>query len=258
VKKLCFAVLVHEKREVIMDLLDNIRFFCPNSSIVLFNGGKDPQLCEGLGYPVCPASTRIKWGNLVWYFLHTMEWLEEMNYDYDYLINIDSDAIFAKKGYEEFIATEMEGFDYMAAYFKKPDWYWYPGQTMNNEWKSWQPIFNTKYYMGCFNSAQVFSKEFVQKVLKFEKLDLIKRKLQETNVFALEEILFPTLSDTFGIKSKSYPEPVQRWNRYRPHFTKEEVENGINKQKDCYIVHPVYRDMQDGARAYIRNLLETK
>lgn len=223
---------------------------------MLFNGGNDPNLCNGLGFPVCPASTPLYWGNIAPVFLHVMEWLEGMNYEYDYLINIDSDALFAKKGYEEFIHSEMEGFDYMAANLRDPEWNWYPGQTMNNEWwSSWHLIFNTPWYKGCFNNAQVFSKKFVQEKLKFSKLDQIKRKLLETRVTAIEEMIFATLSVTLGIRSKSYPDHVQAWNRFRPYFAEWEIRSGIENQMDCYLIHPVNRYIHDGARVYIRSLM---
>lgn len=255
VKKICFAISVHEKREVVIDLLENIRYFCPNSSIVLYNGGRDAELCNGLGYPVCPTSKPLIWGNLVWFFLYVMEWLEGMNYDYDYLITIDSDALFAKKGYEEFINAEMEGYDYMAAHFRVADPNWYPGQTMNREWSTWQPVFNTKYFKGCFNPAQVFSKKYVQKIVGFNRLNQLKQNLNNNKVFALDEILFATLSETLGMKSKSYPVNVQEWNRFRPYFTKEEVKDGVENHKDCYLIHPVCRDMNDKARIYLREFI---
>lgn len=257
-KKICFAIAVHENKEVITDLLENIRFFCPNSSIVLYNGGHDPNLCNGLGCPVCPTSTPLLWGNLVSFFLHVMEWLEGMNYEYDYLINLDSDALFAKKGYEEFIHSEMQDFDYMAAYLREPDPNWYPRQTMHSQWYRWDPIFNIPHIKACFNNGQVFSKKFVRNLLNFGKLDQIKSSLLENRVFALEEMVFASLAETVGMRSKSYPVHVQAWNRYRPHFSQWEINSGIENQMDCYLIHPVSRYMHDGARVYIRSLMNKK
>ncbi len=102
--KICFAILAHNNREVVKELINNVRFFCPNSTFVLFNGGEDPSLCDDLGVPVCPSSRKLKYGYTTIYFLETMEWIEELGIDYEYFINIDSDALFIKDGYENIIS----------------------------------------------------------------------------------------------------------------------------------------------------------
>ena len=118
--KICFAILVHEKRELVKQLIDNVRYYCPNSAIVLYNGGDDPTLCDGLGVPVCPSSRKLERGWTTVYFLETMEWLEELGINYKYFINIDSDALFIRKGYEKFIQNAMKDTDYMAVKLRIP------------------------------------------------------------------------------------------------------------------------------------------
>ena len=258
-KKICFAIPVHEKKDVLIELIENIRYFCPNTSIVLFHSGNDPDLCSGLDLPVCPTSFPLGWGqNFPWFFLNIMEWLEEINHPYDYLINIDSDALFAKKGFEEFICSEMQGFDYMAAYLRVPAEEWYPGQVMKGFWPIFQPIFGIEQFLGCFMSAQVFSKNYVQQILHFDKIDELKKLLKQTehHIFAMDEILFPTLAEALGIKSKPYPDDVVQWIRFRPHFTREEVVKAIDTKQNCYLIHPVLRDIADPARTFIRGLIQ--
>lgn len=254
-KKICFAISFHENKEVIKDLLDNIRFFCPNSSIVLFRSGEDPNLFDGLSYPICPTSKSLTYGSgLIWFHLNVMEWLEKINLEYDYLINLDSDNLFAKKGFEEFVSSEMNGYDYMATHKRIPEPEWYPGLFMKRVWSTWQPIFNTADFVGCFNPGQIFSRNFVKKILNYSKLGQIKKAIEETETFAVEEIIFPTLAETLGVKAKAYPDKVQDWIRYRPHFSANEIQHGIDSDMDCYLIHPIHRDMNDDARTYIRNL----
>ena len=112
-KQICFALLVHNNKNVVIDLLNNIKFYCPNSTVVLYNGGDNPDLCKDLGNPVCPTSRKLQYGITAVYLLETMKWLEDINHDYDYLINLDSDALFVREGYERFIAEQMEDKDYM-------------------------------------------------------------------------------------------------------------------------------------------------
>ena len=43
-----FACLVHERPECVMDLLRNLRRLDPASAILVYNGGDDPGLLEGI------------------------------------------------------------------------------------------------------------------------------------------------------------------------------------------------------------------
>ena len=39
---ICFAVLAHDKPEVLESQIRNIRMYNPDSRIVLYNGGREP------------------------------------------------------------------------------------------------------------------------------------------------------------------------------------------------------------------------
>lgn len=137
--KICFAILAHNRREVVFDLLDNIRCYCPNSSVVLYNGGDDPELCKGLGYPVCPTSRKLDYGVTAIYMLEVMEWLEDIDYSYDILINLDSDVLFAREGFEQYILNEMNDKDYMGVCTKIPDDDFYCLVQLRQEIDQWIP-----------------------------------------------------------------------------------------------------------------------
>ncbi|WHH58355.1 hypothetical protein [Petroclostridium sp. X23] len=256
-KKICFAILVHEKRKVIKDLLSNIKHFCPQSSIVLYNGGDDPDLCNGLGYPVCPTSKKMYWGNLALFILEVMEWLQDIGYDYDYLCTLDSDALFSKKGFEQFIASQMKNADYMGVRAKKYDDTWRPGRQMKKKWHVWRPIFKCPDFYGCFNVGQVFKKTLVERILAFNKIDEIKSNITENSSFALEEILYVTLANVLGGRIKAYPRDVAKHIRYRPYVTKKQLQKKIESNSKCYLVHPVPRNMKNDARVFVRSLVES-
>lgn len=57
-KKICFAILVHNYKEALKDMVDNIRHFCPHSSIVLYNGEMTLNYVKVLAYQfVLPAKS---------------------------------------------------------------------------------------------------------------------------------------------------------------------------------------------------------
>lgn len=254
-KKICFAVLVHENKELVRELLNNIRFYCPNSSIVLFNGGDDPELCEGLGYPVCPRSRELKYGFLSIYHLEVMKWLEDIDFPYQYLINLDSDSLFGRKGFEEFIIDSMEDTDYMAAKLRKAHKKWYPAKTFNGEKEKWEPLFNVESFYGVFNVGQVFSRNYIQTLLNSPQLPLLTKNIAETKTHALEEIVYVNMARQLGLKYKSYPNEAGSLIRYRPFFSYDEVIHHLNEGEPRYLFHPVRRNKHDGARILLNHLL---
>jgi hypothetical protein len=253
--KICFAVLMHKKREVVQDMLDNIRFYCPNSSIVLFNGGMDPNLCKNLGYPVCPTSRKLTYGVTAIYILEVMEWLNKIGYKYDYLINLDSDALFLREGYEKFIEKAMKDTDYMGVdvFIREKDWFC--GVQLKKEWRKWKSLLLTKKFLGAFNVGQVFSRRYVKKMLTSRHFKQLKRNLLHTKAFGIDEIVYVMMAKRLGFKPKSYPVETGSSIRYRPHYTYQEIMRLMNESPRSFLIHPVHRKMKDEARTLIRSLM---
>jgi hypothetical protein len=253
--QICFGILVHNNRELVKELIENVRFFCPNSFIVLYNGGDDPNLCNDLGVPVCPSSRKLERGFTTIYFLETMEWLEEQNVKYEYFINIDSDAVFFRKGYEDFIEEQMINTDYMAVDLRIPEDYWILGYQLRKEIHRWKQLFNVDPFLGIFNVGQVFRKSFVKALLEPERKEVIKKALNETSSFGNDEFVYVNLARELGFRIKNYPyQSGIGIVRYRPYFTLDEIIHHLNVIPESWLCHPVVRDSKDLARSLIRNL----
>lgn len=254
-KKICFAVLVHNKKDLVKELLQNITTFCPNSSIVLFNGGDDPEFCKELGYPVCPGSRRLHYGFLSIYHLEVMKWLEGIQFDYDYLINLDSDCLFGRKGFEDYIIDSMKNTDYMAVRLEIAKDHWIVARTFRKEQEMWKPLFEVDPLYGNFNVGQVFSRNFIQALLNIPQISLLTKNIEETEAFALEEIVFVNMAKQLGLKFKSYPNEVTHIIRWRPYFSIHHVIHHLNEGDFGYLLHPIIRERRDGARILINNLM---
>ncbi|MFZ7944747.1 galactosyltransferase-related protein [Neobacillus sp. 19] len=253
--KICFMILVHEQRDLVKELIDNVRHFCPNSTMVLYNGGDDPALCDNLGVPVCPSSRKLERGFTTIYFLETMEWLEEMGMEYDYLINIDSDALFFRKGYEEFIEKQMRDTDYMAVKLRIPEEDWYIGDELKKDLYRWERLFNVNPFYGIFNVGQVINKSLVKSLLHPERKDKLKRALLKTISFGTDEIFFVNMARELGFRIKSYPNNMdEKVIRYRPYLTLDEIVYCLNEINNSWLCHPVERDKRDLARKFIKHL----
>ncbi|MGB8953854.1 MAG: hypothetical protein WCC10_00650 [Tumebacillaceae bacterium] len=259
-KKICFAILVHEKREIVEDLVENVRYFCPNSTIVLYNGGYDATLCHGLGVPVCPASKKLHYGMTALYMLETMKWVHESGIGYDYLITMDSDALFAKRGFEEWVEREMQDADFMGfnAGTRWPGWD--PWEQILQEWEKWREILNTDNFdfLGVFGVGQTFSRDAVDRFLNFERIAEVQANLQRTTAWGIDEVIFVNLARRLGLRLKSYPLDRERneydTTRYRPYFTADEVRHCVRHHPHGFLYHPVHRDLDDEARVFVQEL----
>lgn len=254
--KICFALLVHNKRNVIIDLLDNIRCFCPNSSVVLYNGGNNSSLCSNLGVPICPTSRKLNYGVTAIYMLETMRWLDDIGYDYDYLINLDSDALFVREGYEMFITEQMNNKDYLGVNTKRSDEDSYIGNQVREEYDLWKSLFGDYSLYESFNVGQVFSKKLVRRFLKSTRYSELKAKLKKTKAFGVDEVVYVTMTERFDYKLNTYPKSTGDSIRYRPHFPLDETLSLLHWNKKCYLLHPVPRDMKDETRVFVQSALK--
>ncbi|MEH7119633.1 galactosyltransferase-related protein [Neobacillus vireti] len=252
--QICFAILVHEKKNLVKQLIENVRYFCPNSAIVLYNGSYDSTLCEGLGVPVCPSSHKLNYGYTAVYFLETMEWLEEMEIQYNYFINIDSDALFIKSGYEEFIQNQMKDTDYMGVDHRVTANDWHIGKEVWKDQDRWKKLFNMKPLDGVFNVGQVISRPLVKALLEPERKERLKRALLKTYSWGMDEVVFVNLAKELGFSRKKYPNPYDSvMIRYRPHFTLEEIIYHLSYDNG-YLCHPISREENHSIRHLIHHL----
>ncbi|MDQ0090657.1 hypothetical protein J2T12_004080 [Paenibacillus anaericanus] len=255
-KKICFAILVHNYKEALKDMVDNIRHFCPHSSIVLYNGGDDPELCKGLGLPICPTSKKLVYPTSIsTYMSEVMKWLIDSKYEFDYLINLDSDCLFAKQGFEQFVDKEMNNSDYMGVRVRVPTDNWIPYQNFQKEWVLWKSVFKQDELLCCFNVGQIFSKQLVGNIVKISETYQIKQKLLQTRSKGIVEIVYVSLAHKLGARIKPYPIETASSIRFRPHFTADEIKKCLQNNPYEYLFHPVYRDMHNETRTWIRTLI---
>lgn len=251
---ICFAILAHENEEVLINQIKNIKYFNPRCKIILYNGGMDPTFGLKSNIPICPKSRPLKKEKLGRFFLDIMTWLEETKEEYDYLVNLDSDVMFIKRGYEEYLNEHMQGYDCMGINMgiqrsPRDAPHWVPGMNMWSEWAKWQPFFGTDYFCGTLNSMQVYRNEIVTKLL--ENLDIVKLEtlFQVTEVYALEEILYATLAVRCGGKHRSYPSECAEFVGWVP-LSIEQLDTAL-KKKDVYFVHPIDRTMDNPSRQWL-------
>ncbi len=255
---LCFAVLAHDDEEVLQDQVNNLRTFNPNAKVILYNGGHNSSFGNSIDVAICPYSRPLVKGRLGRFLYDVMIWLKEIDLEYDYLVSVDSDVMFLHDGFEEFLQLALSQYDAMGInmgvqYTKEdvPDWY--PGQTMWKEWDMWQPFFGLMHFAGCLNCMQVYKREMVRKMIEGIDRTALEQLFEKTQVFALEEILHPTLAVRSGARCTAYPHNVAKFVRLEDNYTENQVLDLV-KDHNAYFIHPVQRKLDDPVRSFLRKI----
>lgn len=263
--KICFTILAHDHEEVLKVQLENVRKYNPHSYIVVYNGGPDIEFGKDLGVPVCPYSKPLRYGNLTRFLYDTMRWLEDLNIEYDYLINLDNDVLFIKDGFEEFIKECMQDYDCMGPHMQlqfSPNDYpnFAPGLFMWSEWEKWQPIFKTNYFGRYFNPGQVYNRHIIKKMLSYKDFEELENLWLNSDVFALEEMFWITFALIHGGKCREYPwnfDESLKFVRHMPEITKNEV-NIAQQTSNYFWIHPIKGNNLIKMNGFINSNVEKK
>jgi hypothetical protein len=250
---ICFAILVHTNRDCVRDLVENLRTFAPGSRLVLFNGGSDPGLAHGLGVPVCPASgpTRWGWGNLR--LLDTLEWVVQTGVDFDYLVNVEGDMLLVKPGFDAWLPRALAGYGYMAVQLRRLDRAadWVVAQRFLPKWpRVWQPLFGIDAPYGCFMPGQVFSADCVRRMTAHPRLSAIRDAVVRSSVPSLEEVLYPTLAASTGVRMRPAPSAHEQALRYRTPHREAELRSYV-ADPDVFLIHPVGMHLDSPDRRFL-------
>src|SRR5215467_15782173 len=106
-KNIVFVIVAHEDADSLSDLVANVRHFCPSAKTYLYNSGDNPSLGAGLDIERVPSPHRLFYAKVTRFFFDMFEWLLRDNIAFDYAINLETDMLFIRKGFENFIADFM-------------------------------------------------------------------------------------------------------------------------------------------------------
>jgi len=251
-------ILAHADQGALEEMVENVHYFCPDASLYLYNSGLDKSLGANLSINILPLSRSLSYAKITPFFFDVFEYFSQKNIFFDYLINLETDLMFIRKGYEKFIEKTMADCDYMAPNFvrfisKKSKWR--PYRSLRPELRQWNLLFGFNYVHGAFSPAQVFSRNYIEKLLTHRNYSEIKYLVRDNKSYTLQEILFPTLVDFLAVRGRSYPLELKPIIRYRPY----QAIAGVNRAlmlPNGYFVHPVRRRVDDAARLFIKAMLK--
>jgi glycosyltransferase involved in cell wall biosynthesis len=263
-----YACLVHEKEECIADLVKNLRYQDADSTILLYNGSKNPDLLKSLlpfqdaGVVLHPHPESVRHGYLHSYALNCMRFaLEHLNADI--ITMVDSDQLCIRKGYAEFMSRFFSNVSNIGMLSSSPQRIDSGNKTNPvalqafREYELWKPFLKQfpegeeHFVHWTFWPSTVFTKDAARDLLKLLKENaMLQNIMEKSRIWASEEVILPTLVSLLGYEIKSNPCNYELV-RYRQPVRQDELRKSL-QQPDSFWVHPVERKFDDPIRTFIR------
>ncbi len=262
-----FACLVHENFECVVDLLQNLRYFDPDSAIILYNGGRDQTLLPGT-FPyhqfnahVHPAPHPMHWGALHGFALDCIDFaLSKLHFEC--ITIVDSDQLLVRAGYSAYIKGFLSdkpeaGLLGISSERQTPDSGIYPVSCAYAEQELWQPLLSgfdegeRHFPHWTLWPSTVITKAAARAIHdSVAKNRHLRTLLGKTGITACEEILFPTLSALLGLRNYRNPCTYDfvKWNEV---LTGRDVDNALSRL-DAFWMHPIPRRFDNDARRQLR------
>ena len=288
-----FSCLVHEKPDVVWDMVCNLRCLDPASSVLLYNSGHASLLddCRLHSDPcvfIHPNSKPQRYGSLHGYMVDCLRWVCQ-DTDFDTITNVDSDQLLLHPSYTMRLAGITAQHPKLGMVRSSPataGWpttgsqgliplgfveglnalvvISYPQYTAFNEFKAWSPFLmkfanSSEHHFSGLNHypkwtfwpGTVFSRQAAKAILNLLGTNIYLRALiGRSQIFATEEIIFPTLVSLLGFDLVQTPFD-EACLRFKTLYSVDTLEESLHLPNRFWM-HPVPRDMNDPLRVRLR------
>lgn len=262
-----FACLVHENLECVVDLVRNLRYLDPASTILLYNGGQNPGLLadnfpfERYGAMVHPQPRPLAWGRLHDFALDCMQFALD-HLPFDILTIVDSDQLAIRPGYSPYLGRFLAGQRDVgligSSAVRQPSGTSIgPARAAFKEIELWRPLLRRfpegedKFVHWSFWPGTVFTAAAARDLTQLFATDAqLQDIMKHTRIWATEEIIFPTLVVLLGYRVVANP-CGNDYVKYRVSYQPQHL-NAAMARPDVFWMHPVARRYEDGLRKYIR------
>lgn len=265
------ACLVHENEDCIIDLIRNLHYNDPDAVTILYNGSKNANLLkinfpfEKFGVIIHPDPKPVEHGFLHHYALSCMTFATE-NFDFDCLTIVDSDQLAIRSGYNRYISDYLYSKPNAGMLSNKPERLtaanrevWTSIQAFE-EYDLWRPFLRhfpegeSKFVHWTFWPSTVFTRDAIRDLVKlFRDSNPLQLIMQQTKIWATEEIILPTLIRLLGYEIEKNP-CSSDFIEYRKNYTVEDIDRAINIS-NAYWIHPIERRYEDSVRKHTRQKL---
>lgn len=254
VPRVVFGILAHERLDTLEDMIANIRRCCPGSETRVLNGaGDDAWLAGGVSVPVSARSRRFTWGDLTaQHYMHMLD-LIEADYEFDYLVVLDSDMLMIRPGFDQFLAAYLNSFAYLGArilpisYSPSEE----PAHSVSVNWTRWAQALDSPVAYEVFNPGQIFRRDLVEHIVNDPLVPELIELCTTSRIVHGDEFLWPTYAISRGFAATDNPgSHAMQWYRFDPAQI-----TLLAADPFVYLVHKVGMNLDDADRAGIHRFV---
>jgi hypothetical protein len=275
-----YACLVHEAQECVVDLVRNLRCLDPESTILLYNGGGDAALLEPrscfdkLGARVHPSPRPIEAGTLYQFALDCLQYAND-ELGFDTLTIVDSDQLGLQGGWSDALAQQLarlaagdsseyggvgllgHGIGGKAPERLPPQTRVTPAIGAWQELALWRPLLRrfpdgeSQFPRWIAWPGAVFTARAARELCAwFERDAELRQIVEQSRVWAKEQIVFPTLTALLGLRVAPCPGSSE-YVKYQVKYDREQTAAALENAQ-AYWMHPVPRRYDDLTRKAVR------
>jgi hypothetical protein len=260
-----FACLVHEAPDCVADLVGNLQYTDPASTVLLYDGSGGALLSEmdslaGPSVLVHPEPRRMTWGKLHDFAMDCMRFALQQD-NFGALTIVDSDQLALRPGYSAYVAdflaehpkagclVSAEGVQPRTVRTGPPITAW-------REFDLWAPFLRrfpdgeAQFPHWTFWPATVFTRAAAKDLVALWDDEQLQDILAKSNIWASEEVILPTLVALLGhqlLRNPCAHDVVQ----YRVKYSVAQLDAAMSRPS-VFWIHPVLRNYRDPLRSRVR------
>lgn len=197
--KIVISIPVHEKPDVIVDQIQNIKKYCVNAVIVLhishsfFEKYSADSLQQLHDVYINPQNLETAWGNIIMTHVSNFEYISSL-IDFDYFLMHSSNDMYVRHGLENYISKYDAGFCRREVMLKYS--MWWPGEAAWNDWQLKNimiQIGQTRIFATQIEGT-FFSKKIAQEIMRIIKENYKPNK--NDMPYTREEVYFSTIASS--------------------------------------------------------------
>ena len=260
-----FACLVHEAPDCVADLVANLQYLDPESTVLLYDGSGGALLPElsalaGPGVLVHPEPRAMTWGKLHDFALDCMRFsLKRTNFRA--LTIVDSDQLAVRAGYSAYVGAFLdkhpragclvsaEGVQPKTTRIHPPCLAW-------REFELWAPFLrrfpdgDSQFPHWTFWPSTVFTRPASEDLVAMWEDEQLQEIVAKSAIWASEEVVLPTLVALLGRQILCNP-CAHDLVQYRVRYTAAQLETAMTRPS-VFWIHPVPRTYRDPLRSRVR------
>lgn len=217
--KIVISILVHERKDVVLDQIKNFQFYIDRPIIVLhisktfyeMEEGCFEELNEFKEVYINPAHYFVEWGNIAHIHISNFQYIKNIVKEFDYFIMHASNDMYVKKGVESYICNYSAGMQRRILRYPKTMWCPCEYAWRDEKLEEIMQKCHAKWRVGTQIEGSFYRKEIFERIIEY----IGNSDFWNNEDYTREEIYFSTVAYAIIAEEEiGYPVTFSEVHRY--------------------------------------------